>query len=220
MLKLRDYLPLLTVRTAARILKDYTGMVADIACGNGALFKEIRNGGNKNIFGIDISWNQIIGARAKGASVVMGNILEMPFKNRIFDTAVCLNTIYNFASLPEFEPAFKEMIRVVKDNGRILIDIRNKKNPILRFKYWWHNRKKLFPTIPYYTEDIEIAMKAVGCRLLQKSAVGIDNPYLAWGYIMVFEKEKDDCTDLKADYTDDGKLADGFNLCNRFSKSV
>ena len=154
------------------------------------LFKETRDDSNKSIFGIDISWNQIIDAKAKGVPVVMGNILEMPFKNRIFDTAVCLNTIYNFSSLPEFEPAFREMIRVVKNNGRILIDIRNKRNSIIRLKSWWFNKKGLFPTIPYYTEDIEIAMKAVGCRLLQESAVGIDNPYLAWGYIMVFEKKE------------------------------
>jgi hypothetical protein len=31
-------------------------------------------------------------------------------------------------------------------------------------------------------------MIAAGCRLTVKKAVGMNNRYLAWGYIMIFEK--------------------------------
>jgi SAM-dependent methyltransferase len=121
-------------------------------------------------------------------SVAMGNILVMPFKSGVFDTAVCLNTIYNFSSLPEFKPAFMEMLRIIRNNGKIIIDIRNRRNPVLRIKFWLHNRKKLFPTNPYAPEEISREMNTAGCRLVQKKAVGINNRYLAWGYVMVFEK--------------------------------
>jgi hypothetical protein len=32
-------------------------------------------------------------------------------------------------------------------------------------------------------------MAEYGCRLICKKAVGINNRYLAWGYILIFEKE-------------------------------
>jgi SAM-dependent methyltransferase len=188
--RIRNYLPTKTVRTATDILKDYKGMIADIACGKGVLLKEIEKHNNKKIIGIDSALDQITNAKNAGMSVLRGDILRMPYKNSIFDVAVCLNTIYNFSSLSGFEPAFIEMIRIIKKDGKIIIDIRNRRNLILRFKYWRRNRKMTFPTIPYIPEDIINVMNATGCRLIREKAVGINNQYLAWGYIMVFEKNE------------------------------
>lgn len=183
----RGYLPSITVKKASEVLTDYKGILLDVACGDGILFKEI-DSSHKKIFGIDINWEQAAKAKRRGMPVSAGDIFEMPFKDKSFNAAVCLNTIYNFSSLSELKPVFYEMTRIIKDNGRIVIDIRNKTNPIIWFKFWLHNRKRLFPTSPYKPEDIKAALEMVGCRLIQKSAVGINNPYLAWGYIMVFEK--------------------------------
>ena len=185
---LLNYLPEKTVSTAAELLLDYKGKVADIACGKGPLLNELLPLNGKRIYGVDQSSKQLAEANAAGMSVAMGNILVMPFKSNAFDVAVCLNTIYNFSSLPEFQPAFTEMLRIINDNGKIVIDIRNRRNPVIRVKNWLHNRKKLFPTVPYVPEDITRVMNDAGCRLVQKKAVGINNRYLAWGYIMIFEK--------------------------------
>jgi ubiquinone/menaquinone biosynthesis C-methylase UbiE len=185
---LLNYLPEKTVRTAAELLTDYKGKVADIACGKGPLLKELSPLKDKRIIGIDQSSNQLSEAHTAGMPVALGNILVMPFKSNVFDMAVCLNTIYNFSSLSEFTPAFTEMLRIIHENGKIVIDIRNSRNPGMRIHYWLHNRKKLFPTVPYVPEDITRVMNAAGCRLVQKKAVGINNRYLAWGYIMIFEK--------------------------------
>lgn len=190
MFSFNNYLPIKTVKTAADVLKDYKGMVADIACGKGVLLKEIGQHNDKKIVGIDGAWHQIKDAKNAGMSVLSGDILRMPYKNSIFDVAICLNTIYNFSSLSGFEPAFIEMIRIMKKDGKIIIDIRNKRNLIIRFKYWLRNRKRVFPTIPYIPEDIINVMNATGCRLIREKAVGINNQYLAWGYIMVFEKKE------------------------------
>jgi ubiquinone/menaquinone biosynthesis C-methylase UbiE len=186
---LLNYLPEKTVRTAAGLLKDYKGNVADIACGKGPLLKELLPLKDKRIVGVDQSSKQLSEAHTAGMPVALGNILVMPFKSGIFDIAICLNTIYNFSSLPEFQPAFTEMIRIINDNGKIVIDIRNRRNPVIRIKNWLHNRKNLFPTVPYIPEDITRAMNVTGCRLVRKKAVGINNRYLAWGYIMIFERE-------------------------------
>lgn len=185
---LLNYLPEKTVRAAAELLMDYQGKVADIACGKGPLMKELTPLNGKRIIGVDQSWKQLSDANANGMSVALGSILGMPFKSGVFDLAVCLNTLYNFSSLSDFHPAFLEMIRIINDNGKIIIDIRNRRNPVIWIKNWLHNRKKLFPTIPYVPEDITSVMNAAGCRLTRKKAVGMNNHYLAWGYIMIFEK--------------------------------
>ena len=185
---LRNYLPEITVKAAAELLRDYECTVADIACGKGTLKKMLSPSNGKRVFGIDRTQEHTVDANNAGTSAVTGNILEMPFKDGAFDMAVCLNTIYNFSSLSEFEPAFREMIRIINEHGKIIVDMRNRKNPVIRFKNWLHNRKDLFPTTPYIPEDIIKVMKAAGCRLTGKKAVGINNRYLAWGYIMIFEK--------------------------------
>ncbi len=185
---LRNYLPTITVKAAAELLRDHKGMIADIACGKGTLKKELLPSNGKMVFGIDRSQELTVDANKAGTSAVTGNILEMPFKDGSFDMAVCLNTIYNFPSLSKFGPAFMEMIRIINKHGKIILDIRNRKNPVIRFKNWMHNRKNLFPTNPYIPEDIIKVMNDSGYRLIEKKAVGINNQYLAWGYILVFEK--------------------------------
>ena len=189
MFKITGYLPRLTVTTAERVLMEYKGRIIDIACGNGPLLRELHQHKNKSAVGIDINPNQIAQAQAAGVNAILGDMFSMPFPDETFDASVCLNAIYNFSSLRELGPAFREMIRLVKKDGRLLIDVRNKRNPFIRIKYWLHNKKKLFQTNPYTPDDLETAMKAVGGRLVTKYAIGINNPFLAWGYILVFEKE-------------------------------
>ena len=71
MFRIRGYLPRITVRTVARVLKDHGGRVADIACGRGVLLKEISTHNNKNVVGIDIDTGQIEYARSAGMTVVL-----------------------------------------------------------------------------------------------------------------------------------------------------
>jgi SAM-dependent methyltransferase len=185
---LRNYLPTITVKAAAELLRDHEGTVADIACGKGTLKKMLSPSNGKRVFGIDRTQEHTVDANSAGTCAVTGNILEMPFKDGVFDVSVCLNTIYNFPNLSEFEPAFREMIRIITGHGKIIVDIRNRRNPVIHIKNWMHNRKNLFPTNPYIPEDIIKVMNAAGCSLTGKKAVGINNRYLAWGYIMIFEK--------------------------------
>ncbi len=189
---IRDYLPKLTIKTAAKVLSVFNGRIADVACGKGPLLRELNAIGQysgKEIIGIDASQEQLNKAESAGMNVVQGDIFSMPFEDGMFDVAVCLNTLINFPSIDELGSIFREMTRIVHNKGIIVIDIRNKLNQVLRLKYWLHMRKRDFPTVSYSPEEIETAMRAVGCRLLRKKAVGISNSYLAWGYIMVFEKE-------------------------------
>ena len=186
--KIKGYLPRAVVRAAVKILKNYDGNIADIGCGTGELLKGLGKDKKRNIVGLDIALDQATKARQSGLTVVMGDALFTPFKDKVFDAVACLNTIYNFHSLDELRPAFKEVARILTKNGRVVLDIRNKKNLFLQFKYWLHMRKHKFPTVTYLPEELEKAMKSFGLRLVRKDAIGMKNPLLSWGYIMVFEK--------------------------------
>lgn len=184
----RGYLPIKVVRLAAEILQASSGRLADIACGKGVLLQEIELHGNKNVVGIDLAPDQLAVARINGMTVVRGSIFEMPFKDGIFDIAACFNTLYNFLSLSALEPVFKEMARIIRINGKVVIDIRNNRNILLNIKYWIHMKKGKHPTISHSLAEINTLMGKNGCKLVHKKAVGFDNPYIAWGYILIYEK--------------------------------
>jgi hypothetical protein len=76
----------------------------------------------------------------------------------------------------------------MKKDGRIVIDIRNKRNPILRIKYWWHMKRGRFPTISYTPEEVISFFEGLRCYPERIEAIGIDIPFLSLGYIMVFRK--------------------------------
>ncbi|OGQ99989.1 MAG: hypothetical protein A2505_05595 [Deltaproteobacteria bacterium RIFOXYD12_FULL_55_16] len=185
----RGYLPIKVVRLAADILTDYGGKLADIACGKGVLLKEVEHHGNKSVIGIDLAPDQLAISKANGMTVVRGSIFEMPFKDGKFDISVCFNTLYNFLSLSTLEPVFREMARIIRMDGKIVIDIRNNRNILLNIKYWLHMKRGKHPTISHSLEEINALMEQNGCSLAQKKAVGFNNPYIAWGYILIYEKK-------------------------------
>jgi hypothetical protein len=80
------------------------------------------------------------------------------------------------------------MMRVTESGGRILIDIRNKRNPLLKFKYWWHMKKGGFPTISYIPDDIIKILEKLDCYLEKIEPVGLKFRFLSFGYIMIFRK--------------------------------
>ena len=80
---LRNYLPIITVKTAAELLRDHKGTVADIACGKGTLKKMLSPSNGKRVFGIDRTQEHTVDANSAGTCAVTGNILEMPFKDGV-----------------------------------------------------------------------------------------------------------------------------------------
>jgi len=186
----RGHLPAMVVKIAADMIKGYSGNLADIACGKGVLLEEIRQHGNKSVIGLDYAPDQLAVAQANGMTVVRGSIFAMPIRNNVMDLAVCFNTLYNFQSLAELEPFLVEMARIVKASGKIVLDIRNRENIPLSMKYWWHMKLGKHPTVSHSLNRLSEMMGGYGCRLICKKAVGINNRYLAWGYVLVFEKEE------------------------------
>ncbi|WP_459195850.1 MerR family transcriptional regulator [Wukongibacter baidiensis] len=96
--------------------------ILDIGVGTGNLSKRFLENGYSNIIGLDQSREMIHVAKSKfpNLKLRLGEFLKIPFENSVFDLIV---STYAFHHLSEEEKpvAIKEMLRVLKDNGKIVI---------------------------------------------------------------------------------------------------
>lgn len=95
--------------------------VLDIGVGTGNLSQKYLNKGY-NIIGIDQSRQMMNVAKQKypNLKVRLGEFLKIPFSNSEFDIIVSTYALHHLND-DEKELAVKEMIRVLKDNGKIVI---------------------------------------------------------------------------------------------------
>jgi SAM-dependent methyltransferase len=74
--------------------------------------------------GVDLSNNALAVARRLGilnAEFKAGNGKDLPFPDNHFDCAFCHHVFINFPSFAEGLPVIREMLRVVRPGGRVLI---------------------------------------------------------------------------------------------------
>jgi len=100
-------------------------LVLDAACGDGIQAEKIIE--VHRVIGIDISPTRIKRAKNRiGAGVFMdGDVYNLPFKCNIFDIAVLGEVIEH---LHEPRDVLKEINRVLKPNGYLIVDIPSKSN--------------------------------------------------------------------------------------------
>jgi len=97
----------------------------DIACGRGWLLKKAEEKGLKNCFGIDLSLKALkISKLINSRRLVCCNVnLGLPFaKDSIFDYITCWGSLEHFESQ---KLVIKEISRICKHNGKILIQVPN-----------------------------------------------------------------------------------------------
>ncbi|MDR1147835.1 MAG: class I SAM-dependent methyltransferase [Spirochaetaceae bacterium] len=98
--------------------------VLEVAPGPGYFSIELAKMGNYNITGMDISADFVeickTNARQENVSVnfIQGNVSKMPFEDNTFNFTFCSAAFKNFK---EPVTALREMYRVLKDNGIVLI---------------------------------------------------------------------------------------------------
>ncbi len=94
--------------------------IIDIGVGSGAFLKEIKTFGS--ISGIDTSENAIkICNNVFNGMFKVSEANSLPFENDCFDVIISFSVFHYFPSLDYAENVVKEMIRVLRNNGSILI---------------------------------------------------------------------------------------------------
>ena len=113
--------------------------VLDIGCEAGFISFKILDKKPSELYSIDIveealnEFKEKLKKRNYKVKIVIKKafLQKMPFKNGFFDSAVCTEVIEH---APEIEKGFKEMARVLKGGGKLVLTFPNEK---LRKKVYW-----------------------------------------------------------------------------------
>lgn len=98
--------------------------VLDVGCGTGILLPFLVEavGARGRIAALDFSRNMLLEARAKGfqpiVSLVQADVTDLPLVDGFADTVICNSAFPHFG---DKEEALKEMARVLRDDGRLVI---------------------------------------------------------------------------------------------------
>jgi len=130
--------------------------VIDVGCGMGNFTFELVNCGRfDRIVGLDFL-KETFSIACKNPEIfrnvdfIQGNLLDIPFKNRCFDAAFCLNTLHHIHP-EDLKKAIKELTRIT--DKYLVIEIRNKKN-VFDF---YHSRivlPTLYKDLPVYSNVV------------------------------------------------------------------
>lgn len=107
-------------------LRNY-GKILDVGCGIGSFEQNLSE---LNIIGLDISEEMLEEARKRSdKTFVQGNAEKLEFKDSMFDAAFTVTTL---EFLEDYRKAVKEIARVTKLNGKILVMMLNPKSEYFR----------------------------------------------------------------------------------------
>lgn len=99
-----------------------TGDVLDVGCGTGENFKYLR--GARSVTALDLSEEMVMRARQRArriglvVTVGVGDAAALPYRDDSFDGVVSAGSSCTF---PDYVGAFKEMERVARPGGRIML---------------------------------------------------------------------------------------------------
>lgn len=97
----------------------------DVACGDGSTIQKLLTQ-TKNIVGIDNDPKAVLDAQSKlksnsGVKILLADAFSLPFPDNSFDVVIHLMTLVNFENNKVL--ALKEMSRVLRDDGKIIISV-------------------------------------------------------------------------------------------------
>lgn len=96
--------------------------ILDVGCSDGNVTAHLTSQ-QHNVIGVDISKHQLKKARKKGIKTVRCDVNKsLPFKSNVFDIVMFVDIIEH---LFEPENALKEVHRILKNNGYIIIQVPN-----------------------------------------------------------------------------------------------
>lgn len=115
-------------QTNAKIVKildpKQNSSLLDVGCGSGILIKYLldANRGMK-LFGVDITPKMVEIAKRKfvndpSVEIILGSAVKMPYKDNSFDYVTCASSFHHH---PDPVKSAKEMVRVLKPGGKLLI---------------------------------------------------------------------------------------------------
>lgn len=103
----------------------------DLGCGNGRHMKELAKL-SKHVIGVDFSRKMLKRAKkelmlsnhdSRKISLIQADVTEIPFKNCLFDTVLCIATLHHLPSKKERLKCLNEIYRTLKPGKTALISV-------------------------------------------------------------------------------------------------
>lgn len=117
--------------------------ILDMGCGEGVFVKELKKQGH-DIQGLDFNYESEL--------VKKGSILAAPYNDKSFDIILCLDVIEHLN--PADQPvAFKEIYRLLKDDGQFICSLPNFAHLASRFAFFFLGRPLRTATIDRHPGD-------------------------------------------------------------------
>lgn len=114
------------------------GLVLDVGSGTGLLAQQLNARGFR-VVGLDVSWEMLNEASKRGGKDnICSTAVDLPFKADSFDLVISIASFHHLAGSKMIFLALREMVRVAKPRGHILIWDHNPLNP-----YWRAFMKRL-----------------------------------------------------------------------------
>ncbi|MFH1450628.1 MAG: methyltransferase domain-containing protein [archaeon] len=117
----------------------------DAGCGTGMLMHAIqRRFRSSDVYGFDLSPGMAAYANTKNpGNVVCGDVEHIPFKSKQFDLVTCRGVLHH---LPDERKALKELRRILRKDGTLIISDTSNDNILLRFVRRFIRKHKGFRT--------------------------------------------------------------------------
>lgn len=125
------------------------GIGLDLGCGLGTQCLAMSQLGY-SIIGLDYSHNLAQQAHIQGVKVVNGDALTLPFRESSFEYVFTIGALHHLQGVADQETAYREIVRVLKPGGYLIVQETNTRNPLFRFYMGY-----IFPIISSIDEGTE-----------------------------------------------------------------
>ena len=97
--------------------------VLEVGCGNGKNIKYLLQNGFTNVSGCDISPEFVTICLAQNLNVIEANMTNLPYLDNSVENIICIAVLHHLSMQEYRVNAIRELLRIVKENGRILLTV-------------------------------------------------------------------------------------------------
>ena len=153
--------------------------VLDAGCSDGRFLEYLcRKTPSSGLYGVDFAVSSLkaLAAKGLGSYSLCGDVSSLPFRDKVFDRVASIQVIHHIPSKEGRIEALREIGRVMKDNGTMVVTVLNRKT--------WHDKVangKEGPLIAvpdinvylYDPEDIHEEAGAAGLFVVEIAAINL-----------------------------------------------
>lgn len=135
-------------------------VILDAGCGVGAFSETLAK--ENQVHGVDFSEKSLEYARQRGLDTHCGDLGALPYEDGKFDLVLCIGVIQ---LIKEYERVLKELARVTKPGGTLLIETLNR-NSMQRKAYNAVNKAKKFDLM-FSRQELKAVFEGLGFRNIE-----------------------------------------------------